>query len=74
MIFEKNEKILEMKESIQVDENLEKNEKNRQNEKQILMDSLNFKKFRTFMPLPKENSQESMKNTNSKLFVFSINR
>jgi len=26
------------------------------------------------MPLPKENSQESMKNTNSKLFVFSINR
>ena len=54
MLLSQNQNSQEIKDSIK-NESLEK--ENQKDEQQILMDSLNFKKFRTYMPLPIDESR-----------------
>lgn len=53
MLLSQNQNSQEIKDSAK-NESLEKD--NQKDEQQILMDSLNFKKFRTYMPLPIDES------------------
>ena len=53
MLMNQNQNSEEIKDTVK-NESLEKD--NQKDEQQILMDSLNFKKFRTYMPLPIDES------------------